>query len=77
MHRTSLAKRGITRAGIGSALALALAVAGGVTGAAPAQAQAQAQAQPEYKPSRDFSNAYQPPAASANDAAGDFAASGW
>ena len=74
MHRTSLAKRGITRAGIGSALALTLAVAGGVTGAAPAQAQAQAQAQPEYKPSRDFSKAYQPLAAIANDAAGDFAA---
>ena len=78
MLRMSLAKRGKTRAGIGSTLALALApmllgtVIGAAAGAAPAQAQPQAQ--PEYKPSRDFSKAYQPLAAIANDAAGDFAA---
>lgn len=72
MLRMSRPARGRTRAGIGSALALVLAVAGSAL-AAPAAAQAPA-AQADYKPSRNFGKVYQPIAAIANDAAGDFAA---
>lgn len=73
MLRMSLPVRGKDRAGIGSTLALALALAGSAV-TAPALAQAPAaQAQPEYKPSRGFGKVYQPVAAIANDAAGDFA----
>src|SRR3990170_3282249 len=73
MLRMSRPARGRYRAGIGSALALALAAVSGAL-AAPALAQAPAaQAQPELKPSRNFGKVYQPVAAIANDAAGDFA----
>jgi hypothetical protein len=68
--------RATGRAGFASSLALALAAAGAAmagTAALTGAAQAQEQAQPEYKPSRGFGRIYQPIAAIANDAAGDFA----
>ena len=71
MLRSSITTRGKGR-GIGAALALALAgcAAGAIAFASPALAQVQ----PELSPSRGFNRVFQPVAAIANAAAGDFAA---
>ena len=63
----------ITR-GAGSALAMAFALAaGGIAGTVATTAPALAQQQPNYSPSRNFSKVYQPIAAIANAAGGDYA----